>query len=101
MLMFHAIRAYPGRGWPWEGLGERQGRGVAIGIIQCLLLGRNRIMNRMILIATYHACVWLCVKLTSYPLSHDPRGSVGWVEHGQTGPLDFTPGRMAVTLCFT
>ena len=45
MLVFDAVRAYPGRGRPWEGLGERQGRGVALGIIQCFLLGRNRMID--------------------------------------------------------
>ena len=96
MLVFHAIRAYPGRGWPWEGLGERQGRGVAIGIIQCFLPG----LKWMILMATHDARTWLYVKLTSYPLSNDPRGSIGCVGNSETGPLDFTHRGVAVTVFF-
>ena len=50
-----------------------------------------------ILMATHDVCVWLYVKLTPYPPSHGPRGSIGWFEHGRTGPLKFTRGRLAVT----
>ena len=51
----------------------------------------------MILMATHDVRAWLYVKLTSYPLSHDPRGSIGCVGHSETGPLDFTRGGVAVT----
>ena len=43
---------------------------------------------------------WLYVKLTSYPLSHDPRDSIGCVGHSETGPLDFTRGGVTVTVVF-
>ena len=41
--------------------------------------------------------VCLYVKLTSYPLSHDSRGSIGWVGHSEIGPLNFACGGMTVT----
>jgi hypothetical protein len=55
---------------------------------------------RMILMATHDVRAWLYVKLTSYPLSHDPRDSVGCVGHSETGPLDFTRGGVTVTVVF-
>ena len=51
----------------------------------------------MILMATHDVCVWLYVKLTPYPLSHDLMGSIGWVGHGGTGPLNFARGGRTVT----
>ena len=47
------------------------------------------------------ARVWLYVKLTPYPLSHGPRGPIGWVGHGKSGPLNFGPAAMAVTDVYT
>ena len=63
--------------WPWlamEGPCEASGERESDGIIQCLFLG----LEGMILLATHDVRVWLYVKLTSYPLSHDPRGAIGW-----------------------
>ena len=54
----------------------------------------------MILMATHDVRVWLYVKLTSSPLSHDPMGSVGWVWHGGIGPLNFASGGRTVTEVF-
>ena len=54
----------------------------------------------MILMVTHVVRVWLYVKLTPYPLSHGPRGSVGWVGHGEAGPLDFSRAAVAVTELF-
>ena len=51
----------------------------------------------MILVATHDVRVWLYVKLTLRPLSHDPGASTGWVGHGKSGPLEFTRGGVAVT----
>ena len=50
--------------------------------------------------STHVVRVWLYVKLTPYPLSHGPRGSIGWVGHGEAGPLDFSRADVAVTESF-
>ena len=86
MLGFHAAHAYPGRGWPREGLAEASGERASDSIIQCFFLG----LFGMILSRTNDARVWLYVKLTSYTVWHDPRGSKGWAWHSNSGPLDFT-----------
>ena len=83
--------------WPWlamerpcEASGERD----SYGIIQLwILLGPKH----MILMAIHVVRVCLYVKLTSYPLSHDSRGSIGWVGHSEIGPLNFACGGMTVT----
>ena len=54
----------------------------------------------MILMATHDVRVWLYVKLTPSPLSHDPMGSVGWIWHGGIGPLNFASGGRTVTEVF-
>ena len=54
----------------------------------------------MIVSATNDVRVWLYVNLTPYPLNHGPRGSIGWVGQGKSGPLNFAPGGMAVTDVF-
>ena len=54
----------------------------------------------MILMVTNVVRVWLYVKLTPYPLSHGPRGTVGRVGNGEAGPLDFTQAAVAVTVLF-
>jgi hypothetical protein len=48
-----------------------------------------------LLMVTHVVRVWLYVKLTAYPLSHGPKGSIGRVGHGEAGPLDFTRARQA------
>ena len=47
--------------------------------------------------ATRHVRVWLYVKLTPYPLTHDPGDSIGWVGHSKIGPLNFTRSGVTVT----
>ena len=93
VLGFHTVRAHPGRGWPCHGLAERQESVTAIVSSSDLLL----CLKWMILMATHDVRAWLYVKLTSYPLSHDSRGTIGCVGHSETGPLDFTRGGVAVT----
>ena len=61
----------------------------------------TRISPDRILMATHDVCVWLYVKLTPYPLSHDLMGSIGWVGHGGTGPLNFARGGRTVLLKFS
>jgi hypothetical protein len=85
--------------WPWLAMqrpcgasGERD----SDSIILWLFLGSKR----MILMVTHVVRVWLYVKLTPYPLSHGPRGSIGRVGHGEAGPLDFTRAVVAVTGLF-
>ena len=96
VLGFHAVQAYPGRGWPREGLAKHQESVTAIVSSQCSLLGSMR----TILMVICHARVWLCVRLTPYPLSYDPMGSIGWVWHGGIGPLNFACGGRTVTEVF-
>ena len=85
--------------WPWlaarrscKASGER----ASDSIIQCFFLG----LFGMILSRTNDARVWLYVKLTSFPLWHGLRGSMGWAWHSNSGPLDFTVAGVAVTVLY-
>jgi hypothetical protein len=83
--------------WPWLAMqrpcgesGERD----SDTIIQC----EKPRLKQMILMATNVVRVCLYVRLTPYPLSHGPRGPIGWVGRGKSGPLNFTVAGSAVTV---
>ena len=89
MLGIHAARARPVRGWPCRGFSERHKSGEAIVSFGDGYLDQKAKSDN-------DARVWLYLKLRPYPLSHSPRGSIGWDWHGKSGPLNFGSAAMAV-----
>ena len=96
VLGIYAIPTHPAFDWPCRGVAERQESGTAI-----VSFGERKPGSKMD--DTYgdnDVRVWLYVSLTPYPLSYGPRGPIGWVRQGKSGPLNFGWAVMAVTDVF-